>query len=392
MTPYDDFRPRRPAPQANRLPALVVLLFAVGLVIGGYYSFRHWFGWGKTGVDPSAEMRQVTVRGELPGAEKDRVEMLARVIPSVVYITTFDVHRDIYSSDLSAVPAGTGSGIVWDKQGHIVTNFHVIQNADAAQVRINDGHHESKYYARIVGRQPDKDIAVLYIDAKEDELHPIDVGTSHDLKVGQDVMAIGNPYGLGQTVTKGIVSAYGREIESVAHTPIKNVIQTDAAVNPGNSGGPLIDSAGRLVGVNTAIYSESGSSAGIGFAIPVDEVNKVVTQLIREGGQQTRPRMGVQLARDEVARQHGVKHGALILGVLPDSPAAKAGLQPTRFDRKGSFRQLGDVIVAIDDQPIKEATDIFSVLSDRKAGDSVTVTFQRDGEQQQVQVKLQAAS
>src|SRR5262249_31485874 len=299
--------------------------------------------------------------------------------------------RDIYSSDLSAVPAGTGSGFVWDKQGHIVTNFHVIQNADAAQVRINDGHHESKYYARIVGRQPDKDIAVLYIDAKEDELHPIDVGTSGDLLVGQDVMAIGNPFGLGQTVTKGIVSALGREIESVTRTPIKDVIQTDAAINPGNSGGPLIDSAGRLVGVNTAIYSPSGSSSGIGFAIPVDVVNQVVTKLIREGGTPSRPRMGVQLASDDFAQTHGVMEGALVLGVVPDSPAAKADLRPTQFDRRRSVKQLGDVLVGIDGKKIRAATDVFEVLSDRKPGDIVEVTFLREGETHEVSVKLQSA-
>lgn len=392
MTPYEDFPPRRPARRPNRLSGFVVLLFAIALGMGGYYLYHHWFASNKTGVDPNAEVRPITPRGELPGAEQDRVEILARVIPSVVYITTFDVRRDIFSSDVSAVPAGKGSGFVWDKQGHVVTNYHVIQNADAAQVRINDGHQVSTYYARIVGTQPDKDLAVLFIDAKEDELHPIDVGSSHDLRVGQDVMAIGNPYGLGQTVTKGIVSAYGREIESVAHTPIKDVIQTDAAVNPGNSGGPLIDSAGRLVGVNTAIYSPSGSSAGIGFAIPVDEVNKVVTRLIREGGQPSRPRMGVQLASDAFAQQQGVQRGALVLGVVPGSPAAKAGLRPTQFDRSRAVRQLGDVMTALDDQPIQSASDIFAILADRRAGDTVTVTYQRDGETQQVKVQLQAGS
>jgi S1-C subfamily serine protease len=249
----------------------------------------------------------------------------------------------------------------------------------------------SSYYARVVGTQPDKDLAVLYIDAKEDELHPIDVGSSHDLQVGQDAMAIGNPYGLGQTVTKGIVSALDRQIESVARTPIKNVVQTDAAVNPGNSGGPLIDSAGRLIGVNTAIYSPSGSSAGIGFAIPVDEVNQVVTNLIREGGQPSRPRMGVQLASDEFAQRQGIKVGALILGVVPGSPAARAGLRPTRFDRNHAVRQPGDVIVSIDDSRVQTASDVFDALADHKPGDTVKVTFMRDGESQHVFVRLQAA-
>jgi S1-C subfamily serine protease len=370
----------------------VLIFLAVALAAGGYLVYRHWFASGNPGVDPNAELRPITPRGELPGAEQDRIRILAQVKPSVVFITTFDVRRDYYSSDISAVPAGAGSGFVWDKKGHIITNFHVIQNADAAQVRINDGHSTWTYYARVVGTQPDSDLAVLWVDAKEDELHPIDLGSSHDLQVGQDVMAIGNPYGLGQTVTKGIVSAMGREIESVSRTPIKDVIQTDAAVNPGNSGGPLIDSAGRLVGVNTAIYSPSGSSAGIGFAIPADEVNKVVTQLIREGGQPSRPRLGVQMASDDFAQKQGVRAGALILGVVPDSPAAKAGLRPTQFDRSRAVRQLGDVIVAIDDQFIKSSNDMFAALADHKAGDDVTITYVRDGDRHRVQVKLQAAS
>jgi S1-C subfamily serine protease len=375
------------------VPVLVLIFFAVLLTVGGVFVYRHFFGSGRSGVDPTAEMRPVTPRGELPGAEQDRVQMLARVKPSVVFITIFTEQHSIFSSDATAVQAGEGSGFVWDKQGHIVTNFHVIQNADAAQVKLNDGQHTATYYARVVGVQPDSDLAVLYIDAKEDELHPIDVGSSHDLQVGQDVMAIGNPFGLGQTVTKGIVSATGREIESVANTPIKDVIQTDAAVNPGNSGGPLIDSAGRLVGVNTAIYSPSKASAGIGFAIPVDQVNKVVTNLIRTGNKTTtRPRMGVQLASDAFARQNDVEGGALVLSVVPGSPAAKAGLRSTQFDRSRTVSRLGDIIVGVDDQPIKSANDIFAALASHKPGDTVTITYVRDGEEHQAQVKLQAAS
>jgi S1-C subfamily serine protease len=396
MTPYDEFplapRPPQRPRQQTVLPALVLIFFAVLLTAAGVFVYRHFFMTNR-GVDPTAELRPVTPRGELPGAEQDRVQMLAHVKPSVVFITIFTERHSIFSSDAPAVQAGEGSGFVWDKQGHIVTNFHVIQNADAAQVKLNDGQHTATYYARVVGVQPDNDLAVLFIDAKEDELHPIDVGSSHDLQVGQDVMAIGNPFGLGQTVTKGIVSATGREIESVTNTPIKDVIQTDAAVNPGNSGGPLIDSAGRLVGVNTAIYSPSKASAGIGFAIPVDQVNKVVTNLIRTGNKSTtRPRMGVQLATDEFARQQGVKQGALVLGVVPGSPAAKAGLQPTQFDRSRTVQRLGDIIIGVDDQSIKSAKDIFTALADHKPGDTVTITYLRDDEEHQAQVKLQAAS
>jgi len=391
MSQYDEFPPARPVPQSQRLFALLVVLLVIACTALGYVGYRHWFAPAKSGVDPTTEMRPVSPRGELPGSEKDRTEILARVKPSVVFITTFDVRQSLFSSDISAVPAGAGSGFVWDKKGHIVTNFHVIQNADAAQVRLSDGKHVTSHYARVVGTQPDRDIAVLYIDAAADELHPIDVGTSSDLLVGQDVMAIGNPFGLGQTVTKGIVSALGREIESVTRTPIKDVIQTDAAINPGNSGGPLIDSAGRLVGVNTAIYSPSGSSSGIGFAIPVDVVNQVVTRLIREGGTPSRPRMGVQLASDDFAQSQGVGEGALVLGVVPDSPSAKAGLQPTQFDRRRNVKQLGDVLTGIDGKRIESATDVFEVLSDHKPGDTIAVTFLRDGEKHEVSVKLQSA-
>jgi S1-C subfamily serine protease len=394
MTPYDQFPVRRqPPPPQRTLPALLLVLLALAVIAGGVYVYRHWFRFpGREGVDPNAQLREVTQRNPLYFDEQTRVEVISRVKPSVVYITTFDVRREIISSDLTAVPAGTGSGFVWDKQGHVVTNYHVIQNADAAQVKLNDGQHTTTYYARVVGAQPDKDIAVLWINAKEDELHPLDLGSSHDLQVGQDVLAIGNPYGLGQTVTRGIVSALGREIESVVRTPIKDVIQTDAPINPGNSGGPLVDSAGRLIGVNTAIYSPSGANAGIGFAIPADEVNQVVTQLIREGNTTTRPRMGVQVASDEVASSYGVKRGALILGVVPGSPAAKAGLAPTQFDRNRGVRKLGDIIVGLDDHDISSADDVFAALANHKAGDTVTLTFVRNGERRQVEVKLQAAS
>ena len=198
----------------------------------------------------------------------------------MVHITSLTTQR-ISARRVAQVPEGTGSGIVWDKEGHIITNYHVIRKASGAEVVLADG---SKYAAKLVGGRPDKDIAVLYIDAPRSKLTPIDIGSSDDLKVGQWAFAIGNPFGLDQTLTKGIVSALGREIESLTGDPIKNVIQTDAAVNPGNSGGPLLDSSARLIGVNTAIYSPSGTSAGIGFAIPVDEVNEVVTSIIKAGG------------------------------------------------------------------------------------------------------------
>jgi S1-C subfamily serine protease len=224
--------------------------------------------------------RPVTPRGPLAADELANIEVFKRLSPSVVHITTLEVARDFFSRSVQQVPRGTGTGFVWDSQGHVVTNFHVIQGGDAARVTLAD---QSTHRATLVGAFPDRDLAVLKINLPRERLHPIPVGTSRDLQVGQKVYAIGNPFGLDQTLTTGIVSALNREIDSVNQRTIRGVIQTDAAINPGNSGGPLLDSAGRLIGVNTAIYSPSGGSAGIGFAIPVDEVNRIVPRLIKEG-------------------------------------------------------------------------------------------------------------
>jgi S1-C subfamily serine protease len=227
--------------------------------------------------------------------------------------------------NLYQIPQGTGSGFVWDTKGNIITNFHVIQNADAAQVTLAD---QSNWKAQVVGVAADKDLAVLRIDAPSNRLRPIPLGTSKELQVGQSVFAIGNPFGLDQSLTTGVISALGREIDSVTRRPIQGVIQTDAAINPGNSGGPLLDSAGRLIGVNTQIFSPSGASAGIGFAIPVDTVNRIVPELIRSG-KIIRPGLGVELAEEQIAKKIGVS-GVVIVDVARGGPAAKAGIRPTR--------------------------------------------------------------
>jgi S1-C subfamily serine protease len=232
-------------------------------------------------------------------------------------------------------------------------------------------------------------MAVLWIDAPKKKLRPILMGTSHDLKVGQIAYAIGNPFGLDQTMTNGIVSALGREMESANGRPIHGVIQTSAAINPGNSGGPLLDSSGRLIGMTTAIISPSGAFAGIGFAIPVDEINEIVPQLIQHG-KVVRPRLGVQVAEDQLARQVGVDQGTLVIKVMPDSPAARAGLQGTRRDESGQI-VLGDVIVAVNGQPIAKGKDLASILERFKVGDTVTLTIVRSGERSDVLVTLQAA-
>jgi S1-C subfamily serine protease len=333
-------------------------------------------------LDPEAEPRPVTARGELAELEATAIEVFRSAAPAVVHITTLVTAAGPFSLDVQQIPEGTGSGFVWDKDGHIVTNFHVIQNVSGAVIVLADG---SSWQGRLVGSYPAKDIAVLAIDAPGQQLHPIALGSSADVQVGQMAFAIGNPFGLDQTLTAGVVSALDRELGSVPGRTIRNVIQTDAAINPGNSGGPLLDSGGRLIGVNSAILSPSGVYSGIGFAIPADEVNRIVTQLIRHGTI-VRPSLGVSLAPDQLTRRLGVE-GVLVMQVDPDGPAARAGLQPTRRDIAGSVR-LGDVILAIEDDATGTIEDFFAALEEREPGEEVTLTVLRDGEQLTLPVTL----
>jgi S1-C subfamily serine protease len=288
--------------------------------------------------------------------------------------------------NLYQIPQGTGSGFVWDTKGNIITNFHVIQNAAVAQVTLGD---QSNWKAQVVGVAADKDLAVLRIAAPAERLRPIPMGTSKELQVGQSVFAIGNPFGLDQSLTTGVISALGREIDSVTRRPIQEVIQTDATINPGNSGGPLLDSAGRLIGVNTQIYSPTGASAGIGFAIPVDTVNRIVPELIRSG-KIIRPGLGVELAEEQIARKIGIS-GVLIVDVMRGGPAAKAGIRPTRRESSGRVI-LGDVITAIDGKKVESPNDLFLMLENRQVGDIVTVVLLRDGKTIQTKVTLEAVS
>jgi S1-C subfamily serine protease len=342
-----------------------------------------WVG-GAALNDSRAAPRAVTARGELFSDEKSTIALFRQASPAVVNITAIGVQRDLFTLNLYQIPQGTGSGFIWDTRGNIITNFHVIQNADAAQVTLAD---QSNWKARVVGVAPDKDLAVLRIDAPANRLPPIPIGTSKDLQVGQSVFAIGNPFGLDQTLTTGVISALNREIESVTRRPIQGVIQSDAAINPGNSGGPLLDSAGRLIGVNTAIYSPSGASAGIGFAIPVDTVNRIVPELIRSG-KVTRPGLGVQIADEQIAQRLGVS-GVLVVNVAKGSAASRAGIQPTRRDAEGRLR-LGDIIVAIDGKKVTTPNDLFLLLEKYKIGDAVTVSMLRDGKTIQAKVTLEA--
>ena len=318
--------------------------------------------------------RAITPRGPLAADELANIEAFRRLSPSVVHITTLEVGRDLFSRSLQQVPRGTGTGFVWDNQGHIVTNFHVIQGGNAATVTLAD---QSVHRANLVGAFADRDLAVLKIDAPKDKLAPIAIGTSRDLLVGQRVYAIGNPFGLDQTLTTGIVSALNREIDSANNRTIRGAIQTDAAINPGNSGGPLLDSAGRLIGVNTAIYSPSGASAGIGFAIPVDEVNRIVPKLIRDG-RIVRPTLGIESASPGVHRALRLPEGVALVQVAPNGPAGRAGLQPFARARDGSIT-AGDVITAINDEPVKSLDDLLTVLEKHQPGDTVQLSVWRAG-------------
>lgn len=361
-------------------------LFIVLAVVLGLAAVRYWSGGGVgSKFDPAAEPRPVMARGDLADDEKATIELFKEASKSVVYISTAQVRRrGRFNLDPTEIPQGSGSGFLWDDQGHVVTNFHVIQNADTAKVTLSD---QSVWDAELVGAEPNKDVAVLKIKAEPNHLRPLPVGTSQNLEVGQKVFAIGSPFGLDQTLTTGVISGLGREIQSVTERPIKDVIQTDAAINPGNSGGPLLDSAGRLIGVNTAIYSPSGAYAGIGFAVPVDIVNRIVPQLLRHG-KVVRPGLGVSVAGDTLAAKLGV-HGVLVMGVAPGSAAEKAGVEPTARDSTGQV-SLGDIIVGIDDKAIDTANELFDTLENFKVGDQIKLKVRRDGKAVEIPVTLEA--
>lgn len=327
----------------------------------------------------SREIAPVTV---VTTQEKATIDLFENSAPSVAFITTKGLQQDRYSNKVYEVPAGTGSGFIWDTLGHIVTNFHVIKEGQKWEVTLSD---QTIWDAELVGYEPRKDLAVLKINAPLEKLKPIPVGTSYDLRVGQSVYAIGNPFGLDQSLTTGIVSALGREIESVARIPIRDVIQTDAAINPGNSGGPLLDSSGRLIGVNTAIYSPSGASAGIGFSVPVDIVNWVVPDLV-EYGEVQRPVLGVELVPEQYMNRWGIE-GAMIKDINPGSGAEQAGLKPTRENRQGNVR-FGDIIKGIEGKAVKNNYDLMLALEKFKPSDIVNVVVEREGVEKKIPVQL----
>jgi S1-C subfamily serine protease len=374
-------RDNRYSPGRSRFGAWLTGLLLVLALLFLYQEARTWL---PDLYYRGAQPRAITARGDLAQDEKSTIALFKAVSPSVVYITTMAVQQDPFSLRALEVPEGAGSGFVWSDDGYIVTNYHVIADAEGARVTLAD---QSTWQAQLVGVEPDKDLAVLKIQAPKHLLPPIPLGTSSDLQVGQKVFAIGDPFGFDQTLTTGVISGLGREIEAAPHRLIQGVIQTDAAINPGNSGGPLLDSAGRVIGINTAIVSPSGAYAGVGFAVPVDIVNRVVPRIIR-GEPILKPGLGIRPADDYLAERLGLE-GVLVLQIAPGSAADKAGLQPTRQDAFGNV-VVGDLIVAIDGQATRNLDDLFRALDSHEIGDTLTLTIVRNGRRMDVPVQLQA--
>ncbi|HTN77205.1 MAG TPA: trypsin-like peptidase domain-containing protein, partial [Pirellulaceae bacterium] len=329
---------------------------------------RNWY---VGGVQVNTPPTPVKPSGNLAEDEQATIQLFRQSSQSVVHITTSALARDSFSLNVLEIPQGTGTGFMWDAAGHIVTNFHVVEEGNLWKITLAD---QSTWDAEIVGVAPDRDLAVLKIKAPTAKLFPILAGSSTNLVVGQKVFAIGNPFGLDQTLTTGVISGLGREIRAKTGRLIDGVIQTDAAINPGNSGGPLLNSSGEVIGVNTAIYSPSGTSAGIGFAIPVDVVKRVIPQLI-SNGKVIRPGLGVRVAADPITQRLGI-NGVLLVSVVAGGPAAEAGLHPTTYGAEKEV-VLGDVIIAVDGKPVKSGDDLFGRLDNYNVGDSVTLRIIR---------------
>jgi S1-C subfamily serine protease len=321
--------------------------------------------------------RPVAARGDLSEAEQSIIELFEQVSPSVVQVVGRQGGRNLFDEDNTGVQSGTG--FVWDGAGDIVTNNHVVNGTTEVAVRLATG---GALAADIVGTAPNYDLAVIRLRHPQTALKPVAVGSSADLKIGQFAFAIGNPFGLDQSLTFGVISALHRRLPTSSGHQITNVIQTDAAVNPGNSGGPLLDSSGRVVGVNTAIISPSGSSAGIGFAIPMDVVNRVVPQLIRDGRVPT-PGIGIVAVSEQDATRLGVE-GIPILRTLPNSSAARAGLRGVDT-RTGA---LGDVIVSVNGKPAQRLSDLTNELDEIGVGHDVRLGILRNNHSETVTVTV----
>ncbi|XP_052195674.1 protease Do-like 8, chloroplastic [Diospyros lotus] len=352
-------------------------------------------------ADPSVTIEEVTPSvypsGALFPSEERIVQLFEKNTYSVVNIFDVTLRPQLNVTGVVEVPEGNGSGVVWDGQGHIVTNYHVIgnslsRNPSRGQVvaRVNilalEGVQKN-FEGKLIGADRAKDLAVLKVEAPRELLRPIKVGQSSSLKVGQQCLAIGNPFGFDHTLTVGVVSGLNRDIFSQTGVTIGGGVQTDAAINPGNSGGPLLDSKGNLVGINTAIFTQTGTSAGVGFAIPSSTVVKIVPQLI-QFGKVVRAGLNVDIAPDLIANQLNVRNGALVLQVPGNSFAAKAGILPTTRGFAGNI-VLGDIIVAVDNKPVRSKAELYKALDDYTVGEKVVLKIQRGGESLELPVTLE---
>lgn len=316
--------------------------------------------------------------------EANNIEIFSAASPAVVFVTNSGLVRtNPFSRNVEEMPRGAGTGFIWDKSGLIVTNYHVVQDASRITIRLQD---HSSWEAEVVGLAPDKDLALLKIEAPRELLTPLPLGDSAMLQVGRKVIAIGNPFGLDTTMTVGVVSALGREITSLTNRTIRDAIQTDASINPGNSGGPLLNSMGQLVGVNTQIISPSGANAGIGFAIPVNTVKRVIPQLL-EFGREVRPILGISNLNDAISQQNGIE-GVIVAEVTAGLGAQEAGLMGLSQDNNGNII-LGDVIIGIDNLDINNSDDLLNALEQFQPGDIVQVrTRRRNQGEMQFEVEL----
>jgi S1-C subfamily serine protease len=336
-------------------------------------------------MQPKVGMRPVVQQiGDLGADERTNIQIFEQTAPSVTYITNKRFQRGFFSFNVMEIPQGTGSGFLWDDKGHIVTNNHVIHEADEIEVKMQNG---KSYDASIVGKDPDHDLAVLQINAMNLNIPPLMIGSSNDLRVGQKVLAIGNPFGLDSTLTTGIISALGRTIQSMTKRYIHDVIQTDAAINPGNSGGPLLDSFGRLIGVNTAIISPSGTHSGVGFAVPVDTVNRIVTKLINYG-KVGRPGLGISLFPEHFMSRWSIE-GVGILEVYKGSSAEEAGLRGVKRLPGGRI-EIRDIIIECDGSQVKKRADLIRILDRHEVGDEVDIVIIRSGVKRSVRIAIQS--
>ncbi|MBI2808457.1 MAG: trypsin-like peptidase domain-containing protein [Planctomycetes bacterium] len=365
-----------------RIGPVLIFYLALLMVIAAAL-WRFWPTRPEVGNDPSAKPRPVAPGGPVTTEEKSRIAIYEKAKVSVVNIAAAELRRDLLTMSLQLVPKGSGTGFIWDEKGRVVTNYHVVKGAGRVLVTLDD--HTTASVSQIEFDAA-HDLAVLWTDIPAAKRKPISIGESSKLQVGQSVLAIGNPFGLDHSLSAGIISSLSRSMKTDDGRIVRGLIQTDAAINPGNSGGPLLDSTGRLIGVNTAIISPSGASAGIGFAIPVDVVNRVIPNLIR-GSKAPRPGLGIVEAPDQWSRQRGIP-GVLILDVIPGGPADKAGLRPTSRDDDGRIL-WGDVIVGLDDHKIHSAQELYAVLADHYAiAQEVVVHVIRAGEPVDVRLRL----